>query len=384
MKTLLILLLLTLPALAAGDPARLANTVILDAAAVKNLGIETAEAEESTFEETVFALGRIAVLPGNRAVVSSRIAGRVHSLLARPHLPVSQGNELLWIESRQPGDPPPVIPVEAPLSGLVSEVHVAPGQPVTPDTSLLEIVDLDTVEAAAAVPESLAGALAAGQTARIRVAAAGDGVFEAQLVHLGASVDPATHSLEAAFHLPNSDGRLRPGMRAEFSIVTSQRDGVMTIPRTALQGDNSNRFVFVKDYDLPDAFVKTPIVTGSLNDQSVEVLSGLLPGDEVVTKGGYSLAFAGKGSVSLKEALDAAHGHPHNEDGTEMTKEQQAARNGTGSSGSGGDPAHGPFEAPLTKLFAVTTAILLVLLIAGPIFARKHPEKAETTAAPRA
>jgi multidrug efflux pump subunit AcrA (membrane-fusion protein) len=375
MKPILCLLLLTLPASAAGDPAKLANTVILDATAVKNLGIETAEAEETAFEETVFALGRIAVLPGKSAIVSSRIPGRIHSLLARPHVPVNQGDELLWIESRQPGDPPPVIMIEAPLSGLISEVHVAPGQPVTADTDLLEIVDLDTVEAAAAVPEHLAGKLSPGQKARLRVGAAGDTVYEANLVHLGAAVDPVTGTLEAAFHVPNPEGRLRPGMRAEFSIITSQREGVMTIPRSALQGDATNRFVFVKDYDLPDAFVKTPIATGASNDQSIEVLSGLLPGDEVVTKGGYSLAFAGKGSVSLKEALDAAHGHPHNEDGTEMTKEQQAAK--AGGSAGGQDHEHGPFDAPLTKLFAATTALLLGLLLVGQFYNRRGAENAE-------
>jgi cobalt-zinc-cadmium efflux system membrane fusion protein len=374
MKSLLFLSFLTLPAIGETVPDKLANTVILDPVAVKNLGIETTEAEEAAFEETVFALGRIAVLPGKSAVVSSRIPGRIHSLLARPHVPVTQGDELLWIESRQPGDPPPVIMIEAPLTGLIAEVHVSAGQPVTPDTSLLEIVDLETVEAAAAIPEGSAGKIQPGQKARIRVPAAGDMVFEAAIVHLGAAVDPATGTLEAAFHVPNPEGRLRPGMRAEFSLVTNLREGVMTIPRQALQGDSTNRFVFVKDYELPEAFVKTAIVTGAVNDQSVEVLSGLLPGDEVVTKGSYSLAFAGKGSVSLKEALDAAHGHPHNEDGSEMTKEQLAAL-GSGAD-SGHSHHHGPFDAPLTKLFAATTGLLLALLIAAQYKNRKGAENA--------
>ncbi len=362
LKHLTLALALVLPAYAAPDPARLAATVILTADSVKNLGIETAEAEETAFEETAFALGRLAVLPGKSAIVSSRIPGRVHSLLARPHVPVAQGDELLWIESRQPGDPPPVIMVAAPISGLVSMVNVAPGQPVTADTSLLEIVDLETLEAVAAVPEHLAGRLQTGQTARLRISAAGEGTREAKLAHLGAAVEAADGTLEASFHLPNPDGRLRPGMRVEFSIVTSRRDGVMTIPRTAVQGDALNRFVFVKDYDLPDAFVKTPVQTGASNDQSVEIISGLLPGDEVVTKGAYPLSFAGKGSVSLKEALDAAHGHPHNDDGTEMTKEQAAAKAGDHDHDHEGSRG-GPFAAPLTKLFAASTGLLLVLLI---------------------
>lgn len=359
--TLSVFLTAMVAAFAEGDPGKLANTVILDPVSVANLGIQTVEAEETTFEETVFALGRIEVLPGKKAIVSTRIPGRVESLLARPHVNVAQGDEMLWIESRQPGDPPPVIMIEAPLSGLVSEIHVSPGQPVTPDTSLLEIVDLSTVEAAAAIPEPLAAQIKPGQNARILVHAAGETAYEAELVHLGAAVDPSTGTLEAAFHVPNPDDRLRPGMRAEFSIITSQREDVMTIPRQAVLGDAAGRFVFIKDYELADAFVKTPIVTGSFNDHAVEVVSGLLPGDEVVTKGAWALSFAGKGSVSLKEALDAAHGHPHNEDGSEMTKDQLAAQ--SGGSSDGHTHGHSPFSAPLTILFAASTVLLLGLLI---------------------
>ena len=60
-----------------------------------------------------------------------------------------------------------------------------------------------------------------------------------------------------------------------------------------------------------------------MNDRFVEIMSGLLPGDKVVTRGAYSLAFAGGGSVSLKEALDAAHGHEHAADGSELKPEDQ-------------------------------------------------------------
>ena len=76
------------------------------------------------------------------------------------------------------------------------------------------------------------------------------------------------------------------------SIVIGKKVGVFSIPRAALQGDASNRFVYVKDFEIPNAFVKTPVTVGSLNDRSVEIVTGLSPADEVVTRGGYSLAFA--------------------------------------------------------------------------------------------
>lgn len=348
---------------------RLTNTVILDEAGVKNLRIETVEAEETTFEETLFALGRIGVLPGQKAIVSSRIPGRATSVLALPDREVKAGDELMSVESRQPGDPPPTIKISAPMSGLVAKVDIAIGQPVTPDQSLMEILNLDTVEAVAHVPEHLMGRLAKGQRAHIRVPGLPDKVFEAELSHLGAYANAESSTVEAAFHVANPGHLLRPGMRAEFNVVLSQRENVMSIPRAALQGDAAGRFVYVKDFDLKNAFVKIPVVVGQINDRFVEVTSGLLPGDEVVTRGGYSLAFAGKGSVSLKEALDAAHGHEHNEDGTEKGSAAPGAAHDHDHDHGGGDD-HDHEESDwntLTILFAASTGILLVLLIVATL-----------------
>lgn len=336
-----------------------APDLILDEVSVTHLNLEFAEAEETAFEETIFALGAIEVLPGKRAVVSSRIPGRAFSVLALPHQQVEEGDEVAWIESRQPGDPPPVVKLEAPIAGFISRVNLAPGQPVSPEDALIEIVDLDTVEAVASVPQHLAAQLKPGLIAHIRLQALPDQVFEARLAHLAIEADATAGTLAAAFHVANPEHRLRPGMKAEFSIVVSQRDNVLSIPRSAVQGDPAQRFVYVKDYELANAFVKAPVRLGAQNDRFVEVVSGLLPGDEVVTRGGYALAFAGKGSVSLKEAMDAAHGHPHNEDGTEMTKEQRAAAEGAH------DHDHneeGHWNV-MTTFFAATSGLLLLLLL---------------------
>lgn len=341
---------------------RASNTVILEESAVANLQLQFAEAEENTFEETVFALGHIEVLPGKKAVVSSRIPGRAFSVLAVPHQTVEEGDEVAWVESRQPGDPPPTVALPAPISGIVSRVDIAVGQPISPDQALMEIVDLETVEASAQVPQHLAGKLKVGQMAHIRVSALPDKVFEAKLAHLGVFAEKDAGTLEAAFHVPNDEDLLRPGMKAEFNIVVSTRENVLSVPREAIQGDATERFVYIKDYELKNAFVKTPVVLGSRNAQFVEVTSGLFPGDEVVTQGSYTLAFAGKGSVSLREAMDAAHGHPHNDDGTEMSKEQIEAAD------KGGDHDHdheGSKKSwtPLTVFFACTSGFMLLLLI---------------------
>jgi multidrug efflux pump subunit AcrA (membrane-fusion protein) len=330
--------------------SRPANLVILNENGAQNLRIETALAEESTFEESLFAIGHIASYPGYRAAVSSRISGRALDVFVKPDHPVAKGDPTVLVESRLPGNPPSTVEIPAPLSGLVSHVDILPGGPVEPDRILLEILDLSVVYAIAKVPESLAGRLKPGQAAKIKVPAASEGLFKAHLEHFGAEVDSTSGTVEAAFRLENPDQILRPGMLAEFTIVTGSEPGVFSIPKEALQGDMANRFVFVKDFELPFAYLKTPVSIGRMSHDRVEVLKGLFPADEVVTRGSYGLSFAGGGTLSLKEALDAAHGHEHAEDGSELAPEKSG-------------PATGNSTGDSNPFWMVASGVLFVLLV---------------------
>lgn len=355
-------LLFTLATLKAAE----SNTVVLNEVGVKNLRIETQLVEEAEFEESIFALGRIEIYPGQRAAISSRVAGRAMEVFVKNDHPVAKGDVTLTVESRQPGNPPPTIKIAAPISGLVSSTQIVPGEPVEPDRVLAEIIDLSKVFAVASVPEHLAGKLKPGLKARITVPAVPGKEFEADLQYLGALADSESGTVKAAFHVENPDLLLRPGMRAEFSIVVEKSDSVVTVPRTALQGDVPNRFVYVKDFDLPNAFVKTPVVVGRINDRNAEILSGLFPADEIVTQGAYSLAFAGGGSISLKEALDAAHGHEHAEDGSELT---EAAKAKTGAQG----PDQGVSTGRSSPFWMIVSGVLFLLLLVVSFVKRGGP-----------
>lgn len=350
---------------------RATNTVVLDETGVKNLRLETMEVEETSFESSIFSLGRIETIPSRGGVVSSRIPGRIVSLKVNVGDPVEKDAEVARVESRQPGDPPPTILLTAPLSGLVTASSVRLGEPVAPEKALMEITDLSEVYAIARVPEHLAGKLKAGAVAHIRVSALPDEKFDGVLLRFGTAADKTSGTLDAVFRLPNPGLTLRPDMRAEFNIVLSKRENVLSVPRSALQGDAASRAVYVKDFDLKNAFVKAPVEVGEMNDRFVEILSGLLPGDEVVTRGGYSLAFAGAGSISLKAALDAAHGHEHNADGSEMT----SAPKGSHSEKEGDDHDHEHAEGSgfnsLTIFFAASTGVLLLLLMVSALTKRK-------------
>lgn len=347
------------------------DLIILDEQGAKNLRLETVEAEEGDFEETVLALGRIEIFPGSLTVISSRIPGRTFSLLVKADMEVEEGAELMWVESRQPGNPPPTVALESPVSGTIVKVNTAAGKPVSPDDSLIEIVDLEQVHAVAKVPEHYAGKLKAGQKAFIKVSGYPDQRFEATLAHIGALADPVSGTLEAAFHVPNPDKLLRPGMLTQFSIVTSFREDVLSVPKTAVQGEGGNRFVYIADYDLKNAFEKAPVEIGEQNEDKVEIKNGIFAGDLVVSQGAYALSFAGKGSVSLKEAMDAAHGHAHAEDGSELSDE--AKHEDHEGHEAHGEEGHRDSEwNAKTVFFAGLSALFFVLLLLSLVF-RKRP-----------
>ena len=173
--------------------------------------------------------------------------------------------------------------------------------------------------------------------------------------------------------MENPDNQLRPGMNAECSIIMETREGVLSVPREAIQGSAANRHVYVKHMTIPNAFDRVNVQTGLTGGDRVEIIDGLLPGDEVVTRGAYSLGFAGGGGgPSLKEALDAAHGHEHNEDGSEKSPSQSAAE----------DAAHGHDHEPhgpgLREIFFMSaTAILSLLLVLTSLRRRRAAD--ETT-----
>lgn len=353
---------------------------MLDETAIRNLRIQTEEAEERDFETTVFAIGRIEEIPSNRSVLSSRIAGRITALNAFVGDTVKTGDVLATVESRQLGDPPPSVSLKAPQNGLVVASHILLGQPVQPSAELLDISDRSKLWAVAKIPEKEAAQTDIGTRAYIHIPALGDEVIKAKLTRFGVEADRQAGAIEGIFELDNSAEKLRPGMRAEFSIVLETKPFVLSIPRVAIQGDPTKRVVFVKDFELPNAFVRVPVVLGDENDRYVEVINGVFPGDEVVTQGSYALSFVGSGSsMSLKEALDAAHGHEHNEDGSEITDGQKAHDDhGHDHEGEGEGEGEHSGNILLNRILMIYASIVtLLLIIAAQLLWKRHQQESE-------
>lgn len=395
MKTTILFSLATLLLAPVTRAAFAVPPVILTEQGVKNLGLETVTVEEADFETTTFALGRTEAIPEKRAILSSRVSGRVIENNLKIGMYVEKDEPLVLLESRQPGDPPPSIWLKAPAAGTVIGVNTRLGAPLEPTDSLAEIADLKTIYLIVTLPQATAGKIKQGTQAIVRFPVRPDREYSATLLKftacpcpdpacaLGQDVSTGSQPAEGAdlntagviFTIENPDNQLRPGMNAECSIIMEKRQGVLSVPREAIHGGTANRHVYVKHMSIPNAFDRVNVQTGLASNGRVEIIDGLLPGDEVVTRGSYSLGFAGSGGgPSLKEAMDAAHGHEHNDDGSEKTKDQKNVSPSAGHD----DHASVPHGISMREMFFMASTGILALLLVITSLRRRSPDFATT------
>lgn len=293
------------------------DLIVLPEQLVAELRIESAEVVEARFEDRILAVGVVETIPARHRNVSTPADGRIVELNAIEGDSVETNEVVVVVETREPVEPPPTLELTAPISGLVTESHAKLGEPVRQGREIVEISDLSEVHTLARVRAKFAQQLLAGMKARIRVAAIPGVEFDGQLVSFVPASDDSG-DVDAIFTMPNDSERLRPGMRAEVSIITGERSDVLVMPREALVGEPDARMVLVRDFELPQTFLKLDeIVVGETNDRFVEIVSGLFPGDEVVINGADSLLLLGE-PLALKayfDRLDAdgAHRHYHGE-----------------------------------------------------------------------
>ena len=99
-------------------------------------------------------------------------------------------------------------------------------------------------------------------------------------------VDPSTGTVKVTIEARDPAGRMRPGMFARVNIIYDVHEGVVTAPKDAIIAEDRESAVFVVRDSTAYRLVVT---TGYVNTTHIEVLSGLKPGDTVVTTGKASL-----------------------------------------------------------------------------------------------
>jgi len=172
--------------------------------------------------------------------------------------------------------------VSAPFAGILGLRNVSLGSYVTPENVITTLDDTDLIKLDFVIPETMLAQLVPGLSIKAKSAAWPGVEFVGTVASIDTRVDPVSRTLTVRALLPNSEGRLRPGM---FLTVKLLREDVeaLVVPETAIVPERSRLFVLVVGAD--DVIERREVRTGRRRPGLVEVTGGLAAGEVVVVEG---------------------------------------------------------------------------------------------------
>jgi len=175
--------------------------------------------------------------------------------------------------------------VKAPFSGVIGLRNISVGALVEPGDRIATLDDDAVLKLDIAVPSVYLSTLATGLPVTATTPAYGDRAFQGVLRSIDSRVDPVTRSVTARVLLPNDDGLLKPGLLMQVTLQKNPRTALV-IPEAALMPTGRQQFVLVAEPD-GEGFkaAKREVRIGTRRPGSVEVVSGLKPGEQVITHG---------------------------------------------------------------------------------------------------
>jgi RND family efflux transporter MFP subunit len=163
---------------------------------------------------------------------------------------------------------------------------------------LFRIVNNGLLDLTLTVPSSKLATLRLGQPVEFQTDAVPGQTFTGKVMFVNPTIDEASRAVKVVAEVRNADGRLKGGLFVKGRIVSSNRPGVVQVPREALLNwDVTKRAATVYVVKNGQA-EKRAVQTGHANGQGVEIVAGLTPGEQVVTRGGFALRPGDKVTVA--------------------------------------------------------------------------------------
>jgi len=175
--------------------------------------------------------------------------------------------------------------ITAPFAGIVTWRYADTGTLLQAGTSnsgsmpVIKVAQVNILRLRLPVPESLAGYVHIGDTAKIHVQATGE-QLTGKVVRTTGELDLSTRSLQVEIDLDNRDGKLTPGMYADVTLDIQRNGNGLTIPVEAVDRSQSAPFAFVVNQQ--GYIEKRTLQLGMETPRFIEVIDGLKEGERVV------------------------------------------------------------------------------------------------------
>ncbi|HTJ23587.1 MAG TPA: efflux RND transporter periplasmic adaptor subunit [Gemmatimonadaceae bacterium] len=199
--------------------------------------------------------------------------------------------------------------LRASAGGYVLEKNVLAGQKIMAGDALYKVADLSTVWVEGEVFEQDIATVRVGQAVHADFDALPGEHRLGRISYIYPTLDPQTRTVRVRVVLSNSDLRLKPGMYATILIAGTERANVLTVPRSAVLATGERSIIFVRDAS--GSLTPREVSVGAANDERVEILRGLSPGETVVSSATFL--------VDAESNLGTALGGMGNMPGMDMT-----------------------------------------------------------------
>ncbi len=175
--------------------------------------------------------------------------------------------------------------VRSPISGIVSDRPLNIGEMASSGSALISVVDISRVVARANVPVREAASINVGRPATI---SGPSGQLTGKVTVVSPAVDPSTTTVQVWVEAANPEERLKPGTTVQISIDAGQIPEAVVVPVSALlASDEGGEKVMVAG---PDGLAhEHNVQVGIRSGDNVQILSGVNPGEQVITEGGLGL-----------------------------------------------------------------------------------------------
>ena len=241
-------------------------------------GIVTGVAGPQQIVETIELTGTVQADPARVSEVRARFSGIVTRVLRDTGDYVSRGETLGTVETNESLRS---VPVVAPISGLIVNRSIQVGQ-VTSDDPLFIIADLSEVWAQLDVFGRDLGAIATGQ--QVSISSLDGSVFTGAIDWVSPLVSHGSQSVRARIPVENPDGALRAGQFVRARVTVAETDVPLAVRRSALQTFRDFDVVYAK---VGDTYEVRMLQLGLRDEDYIEVLNGLSPGEIYVTDNSY-------------------------------------------------------------------------------------------------
>jgi membrane fusion protein (multidrug efflux system) len=185
--------------------------------------------------------------------------------------------------------------IRAPFDGRISIRQVELGQVLAPGTPIASLQSVSPIYADFWMPQQAVAELKPGMRAKLRTDPFPDAQWDGEITTVNPEVDAATRNVRVRATFPNDDGRLRPGLFANVEVVSGEPRKVLQVPATAViyapYGDSVYALAEKGDGKGGNSIVAQQkfVRLGERRGDFVAVVSGLSPGERIVSSGGFKL-----------------------------------------------------------------------------------------------